>query len=73
MGLKKYAGEVIKEGKRVRWPKREVIFPLIFVVLVITAFAAAVLLLEDMAVARLLGALEKAFEGFKVDFRGGVV
>ncbi|HOF65305.1 MAG: preprotein translocase subunit SecE [Erysipelotrichaceae bacterium] len=65
MGLKKYAGEVIKEGKRVRWPKREVIFPLIFVVLVITAFAAAVLLLEDMAVARLLGALEKAFEGFK--------
>jgi preprotein translocase SecE subunit len=65
MGLKKYAGEVIKEGKRVRWPKREVILPLIFVVLVITAFAAAVLLLEDMAVARLLGALEKAFEGFK--------
>ncbi|MDI9504089.1 MAG: preprotein translocase subunit SecE [Bacillota bacterium] len=65
MRLKKYAGEVIKEGKRVRWPKREVIFPLIFVVLVITAFAAAVLLLEDMAVARLLGALEKAFEGFK--------
>lgn len=65
MGLKKYAGEVIKEGRRVRWPKREVIFPLIFVVLVITAFAAAVLLLEDMAVARLLGALEKAFEGFK--------
>ncbi len=65
MGLKKYAGEVIKEGKRVRWPKREVIFPLIFVVLVITAFAAAVLLLEDIAVARLLGALEKAFEGFK--------
>lgn len=65
MGLKKYAGEVIKEGKRVRWPKRDVLFPLIFVVLIITVVAALILSLEDLAVARLLGALEKAFEGFK--------
>ncbi|MGI6644562.1 MAG: preprotein translocase subunit SecE [Bacilli bacterium] len=65
MGLKKYAGEVIKEGKRVRWPKRDVLFPLIFVVLIITIVAALILSLEDLAVARLLGALEKAFEGFK--------
>ena len=24
MGVRKYAKEVIKEGKRVRWPKRDV-------------------------------------------------
>lgn len=65
MGLKKYVGEVIKEGKRVRWPSKEVLFPLIFVVLVITAIASLVLFLEDMAAASMLGQLEKVFEGFK--------
>lgn len=65
MGLRKYASEVVKEGKRVRWPKREQLFPLIGVVLVITIFSALVLTLEDLAAARLLGALEKAFEGLK--------
>lgn len=64
MGLKKYSGEVVKEAKRVRWPKAEVLFPTIVVVLVIVFFAAMVLFVEDLAVARLLGELERVFEGF---------
>ena len=27
MGLGKFAKDVVKEGKRVRWPKREVLIP----------------------------------------------
>jgi len=62
MSIKKYAGEVIREGKRVRWPKREDLLPAILVVLVIAAFAAIVLSLEDVAVGKLLGALENVFK-----------
>ncbi|MFA5486395.1 MAG: preprotein translocase subunit SecE [Bacilli bacterium] len=65
MGLRKYSGEVVKEAKRVRWPKREVLFPTIVVVLVIVFFAAAVLFLEDLAVGKLLGEIERVFKGFK--------
>ena len=35
MGLKSYAKGVVKEGKRVRWPKRDVLIPSIVVVVVI--------------------------------------
>jgi len=62
MSIKKYVGEVIREGKRVRWPKREDLFPAILVVLMIAAFAAIVLSLEDVAVGKLLGALEAVFK-----------
>lgn len=65
MGLRKYSGEVVKEAKRVRWPKREVLFPTIVVVLVIVFFAAAVLFLEDLAAGKLLGEIERVFKGFK--------
>ncbi|MCX5775285.1 MAG: preprotein translocase subunit SecE [Firmicutes bacterium] len=51
MSLRKYASEVIREGKRVRWPKREDLLPAIFVVVLIAAFAAIV-----------LGALENVFK-----------
>jgi preprotein translocase SecE subunit len=65
MGLKKYSAEVAKEAKRVRWPKREVLFPTIVVDLIVVFFAAFVLFVEDIAVARLLGEIERVFEGFK--------
>lgn len=65
MGLKKYTSEVVKEAKRVRWPKPEVFFPTIVVVLVIVFFAAFMLFVEDVAVAKLLGEIERVFEGFK--------
>lgn len=65
MGLKKYSSEVVKEAKRVRWPKREVLLGTIVVVLVVVAFAATMLFLEDLAVGKLLGEIERVFEGFK--------
>jgi preprotein translocase SecE subunit len=62
MGLKKFTGEVIKEGKRVRWPKRDVLIPSIVVVVVIAVLFALVLMLEDQAGARLIEILTSAFK-----------
>jgi len=64
MGVKKYTAEVVKEGKRVRWPKREELLPTIIVVVVIAAFAAIFLSLEDWAAASLLQTLKDAFAGW---------
>ena len=61
MGLKSYAKGVVKEGKRVRWPKREVLIPSIIVVVVITVFAALVLFAEDAAGNRIIQLLKDAF------------
>ncbi|HKM02851.1 MAG TPA: preprotein translocase subunit SecE [Bacilli bacterium] len=65
MGLKKYTSEVIKEGKRVRWPKRAELFPLILTVLFIVVFAAGVLLVENLAASSMLGALEEVFKNMR--------
>jgi len=62
MGLKKFTGEVIKEGKRVRWPKRDVLIPAIITVLVIAIFAGLILWLEDWAGNSLLEILKNAFK-----------
>ena len=70
MGLKKYAGEVIKEGKRVRWPKRDVLIPAIIVVVVIAVFAALILYVEDLAGNRLIDILRTAFDGVKSTAEG---
>ena len=59
----KYAKEVIKEGKRVRWPKREQLIPMIIVVIAITAFAAIFLSLEDLTAASMISQLKAAFGG----------
>ncbi|MDD3207126.1 MAG: preprotein translocase subunit SecE [Bacilli bacterium] len=64
MGVKKYTAEVVKEGKRVRWPKREELLPTIIVVVVIAAFAAIFLSLEDWAAGSLLQTLKDAFAGW---------
>ena len=47
MGLKKFTGEVVKEAKRVRWPKADVLIPSIVVVLVISFLVGLILFGED--------------------------
>ena len=64
MGLKSYAKGVVKEGKRVRWPKREVLIPSIIVVIIIAALAGLILFAEDAAGARLISILKDAFKNF---------
>ena len=59
----KYTKEVVKEGKRVRWPKREVLLPTLIVVLCIAAFAAIFLSLEDLTAGSLIQQLRNAFGG----------
>ena len=63
MGLKKYFAGVIKEGKRVRWPKREVLIPSIIVVVIIAAVTGLLLFAEDLAGKQLIDILNDAFKG----------
>ena len=56
MWISKYTKEVVREGKRVRWPNGEAFWPAFAVVLIISIFAALVLVLEDNAAAELLKA-----------------
>ncbi|MBO5578210.1 MAG: preprotein translocase subunit SecE [Bacilli bacterium] len=63
MGLKKFATGVIKEGKRVRWPKREVLIPSIIVVIIIAGITGLLLFGEDVAGRRLIEILSDAFKG----------
>ena len=65
MGLKKFASGVVKEGKRVRWPKRDVIIPTVVVVVIVTVFFALVLFAEDWAGNSLINILSDAFESMK--------
>ena len=62
MGVKKFAQDVVKEGKRVRWPKRDVLIPSIIVVIIIAAVAGLILFAEDAAGARLISILKDAFK-----------
>lgn len=64
MGVKKYTAEVIKEGKRVRWPKRDQFLPALTAVLVICVVAAIFLSLEDWAAGTLYNSLKEVFKGF---------
>ena len=65
MGLKKLISGVIKEGKRVRWPKREVLIPSIIVVIIIAGLTGLLLFGEDVAGKRLIDILSDAFQGMK--------
>ncbi|MFA5235265.1 MAG: preprotein translocase subunit SecE [Bacilli bacterium] len=65
MNIKKYSAEVVRESKRVRWPKREVLVPSIIVVVSIAVFAALILSLEDLLVGELLKQLRNAFESLR--------
>jgi len=65
MGVRKYTKEVIKEGKRVRWPKRDVFLLALVTTLVICVFVALVLRLEDLIGIKLIEALKEVFKGIK--------
>ena len=65
MGVRKYTKEVIKEAKRVRWPKRDVFLMALVTTLVICIFAALVLRLEDLVSGELIKALKEVFKGLK--------
>lgn len=64
MWAAKYTREVIKEGRRVRWPKGDDFWPTFAVVIIISIFAALVLFLEDNAAKILLDAVSNVFKGF---------
>lgn len=66
MNVRKYAQEVIAQGRRVRWPKKDVMVPAIVVVISIAVFAAIFLSLEDLAVGEILKQLKSAFENFRL-------
>ena len=59
----KYIKEVGKEAKRVRWPKRDQLVPMIIVVIAISLFAAIFLSLEDLTAASMINQLKAAFGG----------
>lgn len=63
--LKKYFKGVVKEGKRVRWPKKHDLWTSIAVVVCITFFAALCLAASDALTAELLGQLEDAFSSLR--------
>lgn len=63
MSVGKYLGEVVREGKRVRWPKRDDLLPAILVVVTITVLFALLLYVEDLAGNRLIDILRDAFKG----------
>ena len=62
MGVRKYTKEVIKEAKRVRWPKRDVFLLALVTTLIICVFAALVLRIEDLVAGELLKALKSVFQ-----------
>ena len=61
MGVKKFTSEVIKEGKRVRWPKRDVLVPAFIVVVIIAALVGLILMGEDALGKGLIDVLRKTF------------
>ncbi len=65
MGVKKYTKEVIKEGKRVRWPKADRFFPVLIAVILICAFTALILSIEDWAAGTVIGQLKQWFAGLR--------
>jgi preprotein translocase SecE subunit len=62
-GPVKYMKEVVREGKRVRWPKKDKFWSTVAVVVIISVFAALILALEDLAAARIIDLLKQAFGG----------
>ena len=65
MGLRRFAAGVIKEGKRIRWPKKEELIPAIIVVVLIAAITGMILFGEDIAGKKLIDILKDAFSSVK--------
>ena len=65
MKFGRFIGGVIKEGKRVRWPKKDVLIPSIIVVVIIALVVGLLLFAEDMAGKKLIDILADAFSSMK--------
>ena len=65
MGVRKFTTDVIKEGKRVRWPKRDVLVPSIIVVVIIAAIVGLILTGEDALGKGLIDVLKNTFSAAK--------
>ena len=65
MGLRRFAAGVVKEGKRIRWPKKEELIPAIIVVVLIAAITGMLLFGEDAAGKKLIDILKDAFSSVK--------
>lgn len=65
MGAKKYTAEVIREGKRIRWPKLDKFLPALIAVIIVCVIGALVLSLEDMAAGTIMKQLREWFAGIK--------
>ena len=61
MGVRKFTQDVIKEGKRVRWPKRDVLVPSIIIVVIIAAGVGLILTGEDALGKGLIDVLKQTF------------
>ncbi len=61
MGVRKFTQDVVKEGKRVRWPKRDVLVPAIIVVVIIAAVVGMILMGEDALGKGLIDVLKSTF------------
>lgn len=73
MGVRKYTQEVVKEGKRVRWPKKDVFMPALITTIVICVFCALILSIEDLASGSLIGELKEIFGGGAKEAAEGAV
>ena len=60
-----YFKGVFKEGKSIKWPKKDVFLPAVAVVISIAIFAAIFLVLEDYASGILVAQLRDAFESLR--------
>ena len=65
MKLGRAISGVIKEGKRVRWPKKDVLIPSIIVVVIIAVTVGLLLFAEDLAGKKLIDILTDAFSSMK--------
>jgi len=63
VGPAQYTRQVVKEAKRVRWPKSNVFFVTMLTVVIVSVFFALLLTLEDLAAGTLLKQLQEAFKG----------
>ena len=73
MGVRKYTQEVVKEGKRVRWPKKDVFMPALITTIVICVFCALILSIEDLASGSLIGELKEIFGGGAKEAADGAI
>ena len=59
--IKRYFQGVKEQAKMVRWPKRRELAGAVATVLVVVAFAAVCLIIDDLIVSKLLKTLDDAF------------